>query len=216
MPLVLDDPQPAKTKVRRSDWLAAALDKLVRDGVDSVKVLTLSDQLGVSRSSFYWYFRSRQELLDALLAHWQGTNTASLVGQAEKPAATITEAVCNIFRCVFDQSLFDTALDYAVRDWARRSNRVREVVEASDASRVSALIGMFARYGYDAQEAVTRARVLYYMQIGYADADLREPLEERLRLLPSYLVCFTGRQGRPEELADFRAFANRVTRGVSQ
>ncbi|MEM9048440.1 MAG: TetR/AcrR family transcriptional regulator [Pseudomonadota bacterium] len=208
--------QPGKAKVRRLDWLSAALDRLVSDGVDSVKVLSLSARLGVSRSSFYWYFKSRQDLLDALLAHWQNTNTAGLVGQAEQPAATITEAVCNVFHCVFDPALFDTALDYAVRDWARRSARVRAIVEASDRSRLAALVAMFARFGYRDDEAVTRARVLYYMQIGYSDADLREPLEARLRLLPGYLYCFTGRHGQPDELAAFHAFANRVARGEGQ
>ena len=35
-----------------------AMEVLVSDGVERVKVLKLADRMGVSRSSFYWYFKN--------------------------------------------------------------------------------------------------------------------------------------------------------------
>ena len=201
------EPLTGNIKVTREDWLRAALDVLIRDGVEKVKVLALADRLGVSRSSFYWYFDSRQDLLDQLLAHWEGTNTAAMVAQAEAPAATITEAACNVFRCVVNPALFDVKLDFTIRDWARRDAEVRAVKERSDAARIEALAKMFARFGYAGTEALTRARVLYYMQIGYDDADLGETMEERMALLPYYLLTFTGREPLAAEVEAFRAYA---------
>ena len=201
---------PGNTKVTRADWLNVAMDALVSDGVESVKVLGLGERLGVSRSSFYWYFKSRQDLLDALLDHWQSTNTAAMVAQADAPAATITEAVCNVFRCVIDRELFNNALDFAIREWARRSGTVRRVLDQSDAARLAALTAMFVRFGYPEREAMTRARVLYYMQIGYNFADLHEPMADRLALVPAYLLTFTGVEPRPQEIADFNAFAHAI------
>ncbi len=194
-------------KATREDWIAAALDTLISDGVDQVKVLTLSEKLDVSRSSFYWYFKSRQQLLDTLLAHWQATNTAAMVAQAEAPAPTITAAVCNVWHCVIDPELFNIPLDFAVRDWARRSGAVSRVVDAGDAARLGALTGMFTRFGYETLEAEARARALYYMQIGYNDADLREPIEERLLRMPMYLKVFTGCDAPQDEVEAFRAYA---------
>ena len=69
------EPLVGNIKVTRTDWLRVAMDVLVSDGVEQVKVLSLADRMAVSRSSFYWYFKSRQDLLDALLAEWQSTNT---------------------------------------------------------------------------------------------------------------------------------------------
>ena len=76
------EPLIGNIKVTRTDWLNVAMDVLVTDGVEQVKVLALAERMGVSRSSFYWYFKSRQELLDALLTSWDQTNTAVLITQA--------------------------------------------------------------------------------------------------------------------------------------
>ncbi len=212
-----DDPQAeplvGNVKVTRDDWLNVAMDVLISDGVDQIKVLNLAERMAVSRSSFYWYFKSRQELLDALLARWQATNTAALIKQAEIPAKTITAAVCNVHRCVVNTELFDTALDFAVRDWARKSGKVRRVLDQSDAKRLAALHAMFARYGYSEVEAETRARVLYYMQIGYDLAQLNEPMDTRISMVPHYLYVFTGVDPQPEEVEEFSAYSQRYWRG---
>lgn len=206
-----DDPEAepliGNIKVTRQDWLNVAMDVLVSDGVERVKVLALADRLGVSRSSFYWYFKSRQDLLDALLDQWQSTNTAAIVKQAQLPAESINGAVCNVQHCVVDQTLFDTALDFAVRDWARRSGKVRRLLDQSDARRLAALTAMFARYGYPEGEAEARARVLYYMQIGYDFAQLGEEPEARLAMVPHYLLAFTGQPPLQDEVDAFNRYA---------
>ncbi|UWQ54385.1 TetR/AcrR family transcriptional regulator [Leisingera caerulea] len=205
-----DDPEAeplvGNIKVTRNDWLNVAMDVLISDGVEQVKVLALAERMQVSRSSFYWYFKSRQDLLDALLKTWEQTNTAGMVRQAEAPARTITGAVLNVFHCITNPNLFNTALDFAVRDWSRRSGKVRSLLDRSDRRRVEALTGMFERYGYPGREAVTRAKVLYYMQLGYDMADPNESHAHRLEVTPEYLKVFTGREPLPEEMEAFTEF----------
>ena len=202
-------PRGAEAIPRLPDWLAVALDLLVSDGVEQVKVLTLGERLGVSRSSFYWYFQSRQDLLNALLDRWQETNTAAIEASASAPADTVTAAVCNVFRAMLDPKKFNNRLDFAIREWARRSGPVRRALDLSDNRRLTALADMFARHGYDGTEATVRARVLYYMQIGYNDAELQEPFETRMAFLPGYLLTFTGREASADEIAAFRDDAAR-------
>ena len=190
----------------REDWLRVGLDVLVSEGIGEVKVLSLGQRLGVSRSSFYWFFRDRQDLLDALLDRWGETNTAAFFRHAGMGAPTITAAVCNVFRLFVDPRLFDPRLDFAVRDWARRDGSVRRALDAADAGRLGALAAMFERHGYGAEEAETRARILYWMQVGYYALDLREPLEGRLARVPGYLLALTGREpapGEAEALAEY-------------
>lgn len=205
-----DGPLPGNVKVTRQDWLNVALDFLVSDGVAEVKVLTIGNRLGVSRSSFYWYFKSRKDLLNQLLAEWERTNTGILVRHSEIEARTITEAVCNFFRCVVDPNGFNHQLDFAVREWARRDGAVRRIIDRSDTARHRALARMFERFGYAPDEADIRARVLYYQQIGYYALELAETLVERLTRVEGYLYCFTGVRPSREEVENFCAFARQA------
>jgi AcrR family transcriptional regulator len=194
-------------KATRDDWLALALRALAIEGVGRVSVLALSERLGVSRSSFYWYFKNRDELLDALLDRWEKLNTRSIVAQAEEPAASVNCAVCNVFRCWVNPTIFSPRLDFAVRDWARRSADVRRVLDRSDRVRTEALKALFVRFGYEDEDAFVRARVLYSMQIGYYALDLKEPIETRLNLTPHYLKAFTGVDPTEAEIDAFRDYA---------
>lgn len=195
-----------KIKATRDNWLDQALRVLSSEGVARVTVLNLSERLDVSRSSFYWYFRNRDELLDALLARWEDLNTRSIVTQAQAPAASINEAVCNVFRCWINPAIFDPRLDFAIREWARRSPKVREGLDRSDNERTAVIKAMFERFGYRDRDALVRARVLYYMQIGYYALDIQEPMEERLNLTPYYLEAITGVQPSEADLASFMAY----------
>jgi AcrR family transcriptional regulator len=202
-------PAPGVARATRDDWLDLALMLLARRGIGAVTVLDLSERLGVSRSSFYWHFRSRAGFMEALLQRWDDRNTRSIVRQAEAPAATITEAVCNVFRCWVDASLFSPRLDLAVREWARLSLEARRRLDCADRDRTAALEAMFVRHGYAPEDALVRARVLYTMQIGYYALDIEEPIEERLKLAPRYLETFTGVRALEAELAAFETYALR-------
>ena len=191
------------TKATRDDWLKVALDTLVSDGVEQVKVMPLAAKLTVSRSSFYWYFKSRQDLLTTLLDIWRDTNTKAIVEQSGLPSGTIGAGVFNIFQCWVDERLFDPRLDFAIREWARRSGPVRRVVDMADEARVAAIKALFLRHGYEDTDAFVRARVLYFMQIGYYALELNESLEFRARYSAAYVRSFTGVEPTQEDIAGF-------------
>jgi AcrR family transcriptional regulator len=206
-----DDPdQPplvGHVKVTREDWLNHARAALVAKGLAGVKIAALAAQMQVSRSSFYWYFRDRGALLDALLEDWESRNTAPLVGLCRAPSASICEACCNFFRCFLDPALFDRELDFAVRGWARVAPEIRPRIEAADAARLDAVTAMFARHDYAPAEADARARILYFMQLGYHALEVSEPMALRMSRLEPYILGFTGRPPEPAVLAAFAAFA---------
>lgn len=198
---------PPQTRATRDDWLRAARAMLIAAGVDQVKVLPLARELGVSRSSFYWYFKDRQELLDQLVHSWQETNTRDIVEQAARPAPTITAGVLHVFECWIDGASFDPRLDFAIRAWARRSPELQAIVRAEDDARVMAIQALFRRHGWDEPGAFIRARVLYFMQIGYYALELNEPREQRLRYTVDYVRSFTGQTPAPGEVEAFQRLA---------
>src|SRR5690554_5936382 len=63
----------------REDWLRLALETLIKDGIDRVKIQIMAKQLNVSRSSFYWFFRNPQDLYEQMLDRWLDKNTGPII-----------------------------------------------------------------------------------------------------------------------------------------
>jgi AcrR family transcriptional regulator len=191
---------------RREDWLDLAIRALIDNGIDEVKVQVLARKLHVSRSSFYWFFESLKDLHDQLLDHWLSKNTGPIIERATRPAPDIMSAILNVFECWADESLFDPKLDMAIRLWARRSAAVRDIVQQADNRRLSAIAAMFTRHGYEARDAVVRARVLYFTQIGQYTLEVNEPMAVRHANLVPYLRAFSGQEPEAGHVARFEAF----------
>lgn len=186
-------------------WLEAAYQCLLEVGVDGVKILPLAKKLGLSRTSFYWFFKDREELLDALLARWREKNTGNLVRQAAAYAETVAEAMLNVFDCWLDSRLFDSQFEFAVRSWALQSAAVRSQVQAADQQRIAALTRMFVRFGHSAGRADVRARTIYLVQIGYISMQTREDIALRMQRIPEYVEIFTGQAPQQREIDRFCA-----------
>jgi AcrR family transcriptional regulator len=65
----------------RGDWLKAARMALLQGGVEAVRVEKLARNLHVTKGSFYWHFRDREELLEALLREWEVELMQDLIPQ---------------------------------------------------------------------------------------------------------------------------------------
>lgn len=197
------DPLVGHIKVTREDWVNTARDVLVNSGVAQVKIATLAGRLDVSRSSFYWYFQNRDELLSALLQDWQTRNTRSITDHCARPSRSIAQALCNFFRCFVDTRQFDPGLDFAIREWARRNEDVRDAIDAADTARLDAVRAMFDRHDYAPEDADARARILYFMQLGYHALDLREDMETRMSRVSAYVLGFTGISPQNTDIEEF-------------
>ncbi|WP_111414356.1 TetR/AcrR family transcriptional regulator [Billgrantia lactosivorans] len=194
-----------KWKGSREAWLDAAFELLLDSGVDSVRILPLAKRLKVSRTSFYWFFKDREALLDALIERWREKNTQGLVRQTEAYAESITEAILNVFDCWLDPGLFDSPLEFAMRSWALQSEGVSREIDIADEMRIEALTRMFERFGYAPLAANVRGRTIYLTQIGYISMKTQEALEVRMQRIPAYVEIFTGQPPRPQELQRFQA-----------
>ncbi|WPC04097.1 TetR/AcrR family transcriptional regulator [Pseudomonas sp. MBLB4123] len=186
-------------------WLEAAYEGLIESGVEAVRILPLAKKLNLSRTSFYWFFKDREELLAALLERWRAKNTGNLVRQAEGYAESIAEAILNVFDCWLSPALFDSQFEFAVRSWALQESRVADEVEVADRARLAALTEMFERFGYDGLSADVRARSTYLTQIGYISMNTREDALTRMQRIPEYVRIFTGQLPQPRELERFYA-----------
>ena len=173
--------------------------------MDAVRILPLAKKLKLSRTSFYWFFRDREALLESLLALWRDKNTENFIKRASADAQTIAEAVLNVSDCWFDAELFDSKLEFAVRSWALQSEAVQREVNNADGKRLAALAGLFRRFGHDDMSADVRARTIYLLQIGYISMQTFEPVALRMGRIAKYTEILAGAVPRKRELGRFFA-----------
>ncbi len=186
-------------------WLHGAQELLAEGGAEAVKIGPLAARLGLSRTSFYWHFPDREALMAALLHRWQEGSTLALIDRIGAPAATVTEAILNLFDAWVDPQTFDSRAEFAIRNWALTDERVAAALAAEDSRRIAALTGLFRTFAYDPTEADTRARTVYLTQLGYIAMRSAEDFETRMARIPAYALTFTGVRPLPAEIAAFRA-----------
>lgn len=192
-------------------WLDAAHELLLASGVDAVRIQPLAKKLKLSRTSFYWFFKDRDELLGALLARWRDKNTGNFLKRTEAYAGSIHEALLNVTDCWFDTRLFDSRLEFAIRSWALQSPTVARDVKKADALRLAALIRLFERFGYTGLSADVRSRNIYLLQIGYITMQVDDELSHRFARIGQYLEVFTGVYPEQRELDRFFARHSHTT-----
>ena len=82
-----------KTKrLTRDDWLKAAL-RLCELGIESVKVAPLAADMDVTTESFYWHFKNRRALLEALLEYWEREMTDVAIDVAKPYAGSPADRI---------------------------------------------------------------------------------------------------------------------------
>lgn len=194
-------------KLRGSEtiWLNAAYDMLTQQGVEAVKVMPLAKHLGLSRTSFYWHFKDREALLEAIIQRWERKNTGNLVAQTRAEADTICAAMFNVFDCWLNDTLFDARFDLAIRNWARNDPGLQSRLDQADQIRAQAITQMFQRFDFSAHQAHIRAMTVIYTQIGYISMQVIEKWEKRLENMPDYVQVFTGQTPSQTEIQRFKA-----------
>jgi len=177
----------------REDWILAARKALIRGGIGAVRIVPLAEALKVTRGGFYWHFKGRQDLLDALLDDWVRTNTAAFEGVLKEPGRNGRVEFRTIVDVWVNEKDYSPAWDAAVRYWAGLSREVAAVVKRVDQHRIDIIHQIFLDVGYRDPEALVRARITYFHQVGYYALGLEETRERRLELIPVYIDSLIGK-----------------------
>lgn len=181
----------ARTQLDRNDWIEAAIDILAQEGLSGMRVEVLAKRCGVTKGSFYWHFRDRQDLLEAVLQRWKEgrirdiEKTTAVTPGNEREQLHYAIEVYGASR-----NRKGISIELAVRDWARHDAIAAAVVESVDLYRLECTRKLFVAAGMSDAEAKSRSLLLYACVFGlslmhykhFDDnlADLKQRIAERI------------------------------------
>lgn len=158
--------------LNRENWIDAGWSLLAAKGVQAVKVEVLARKLKVSKGSFYWHFKNRQELLEAILQRWED-ETMKVIQRSPTLADTPKERLFKLFALI-EELCEKPDPETAIFQWANQDEAVQQRVHALETKRVKYLSQLFQDCGFDETEARHRAEVAYFALMGFADRRERD------------------------------------------
>ena len=156
--------KPERTRLSAEDWEDAALKLIADQGVGALAVEALARQLGVTKGSFYWHFRTREALLQAALERWEQYGEREVISQIEampEPRARLPE----LFRLVAHEIAPHRV--YAALLKALDHPQVVPVMARVSQRRMEFLTSIYREAGLGTDEALNRARLTYAAYVGF-------------------------------------------------
>lgn len=176
------------SQLDRRDWIAAGIEILSTKGVEAVRVEALARRLGISKGSFYWHFKDRQDLQDAILEEWEARQSDwNTEGEG---VANPVERWARLFELFAKRDY--ARLEMAISSWARQDGNVARRVADADRKRLAYLSRVFREIGFTAGQAAEWANAAMFLYLGWMDRMTRgvpgETVEPELAELLSRFV----------------------------
>jgi AcrR family transcriptional regulator len=152
------------TRLSADDWIRAAFEIMVDEGIGGVKIQRLCERLGVTKGSFYWHFADIDAFHGELARRW-ADDGAHLPGEL-RPDADAETVMLGAMGLLADRRIRN--LTRAMRDWAQNDERARAAIRQADQVIFQRVKASFEAIGFDDDEAEVRAKILYYAGVGFA------------------------------------------------
>ena len=151
----------------RESWIKGAVAILAEHGVERLRVEVLAKRLGVTKGSFYWHFKDRRDLQDAVLEFWKDGRIRDIRKQTQAQTGNEAAALLHTIEVYASaRNRKGIAIEAAVRDWARHDPQAVAVVEEVDAERLACACRLFLACGIKEEEAQARSLLLYAYVFG--------------------------------------------------
>ncbi len=156
-----------RSPLDRSGWIEAAIEVLADQGVQGMRIEVLAKNFGVTKGSFYWHFKDRQDLVNAVLQTWKDGRIRDIHKQSVATPGQEREQLLHLIDVYgATRNRKGISIELAVREWARRDAEAAAVVEEVDTWRLECTRRLFVARGLCEDEAKSRSLLLYAYVFG--------------------------------------------------
>ena len=177
-------------RLGRVEWIDAAFKTLTESGITSIHIEALAKRLGVTKGSFYWHFKDRTELLNAVLEKWRDQYVIAKIehlgGDSKKRLVNLLDVVPR----KHGSKHTGGSMELAMRSWARYDDNAAQAVAEVDTLRVDYVRKLLIEMGIDEKEAEARAFIIYsyVMCQGIFSFDKGDDMLERIHEMSTAIL----------------------------
>jgi AcrR family transcriptional regulator len=172
-------------------WLQLAMNAMENDCKCKFSLDSLIKAMPVSKGSFYWHFKNREDFLFALVDYWGRTDTSTVIGAlAALPEDTSAEKKLWEMMCLIDEMKMNSH-ELLIRSLGFEFPELMPAIVEIDKKRYEQVKRIFVDLGFDGEqlEMRTRAFITSTMLDKHVLPEL-DPVkqERRLRLRHEFFI----------------------------
>jgi|TARA_B100001964_G_scaffold35568_1_gene38172 AcrR family transcriptional regulator len=170
--------KPVNT-LTRENWIDFALQRLTEEGIDKVTITGLARELSVTKGSFYWHFKDRDDLLQAMLVRWEESGSKLVFDEVERVGGDAVRRLKHLSDIVIRRYGDQLNLELALRDWGRKDLKIANILRQEDEKRIDYISGLFVEIYGDVKVAEAKAWLLFSLFVG--EIIIAAPMKEQSR-----------------------------------
>lgn len=177
-------------RLTRDEWLARALDILALEGGAKLRVDAICEALSVTKGSFYWHFKDRDDFVRSVVQFWSTRFTDPVVEGITEIGGTAKARLKSLMRFVSEGGF--ARYDVSVRAWAQQDpDLVAAIVKDVDERRLAFVGSLFTEMGLRGRAAEMRARACVAYLSYEASVLAKSADKDRSKMLDQFIDMIT-------------------------
>ncbi len=150
--------------------------QFAQSGVNGLVIEKMSSELGCSKSSFYWYFKNRNEFITRLIERWVELSTQQVIlssSEPEKAEDQMTKMLIQMFSGTRKGDFL-----FYLRKLSEEVPVFHIMLETIEQTRMSYATALFRKVGMDPEVAEQKSLILYHYYLGWYERFKKDQVED--------------------------------------
>lgn len=173
-------------KLTRKKWLEFSLDLLIKDGNTKLRLDNLVRCMGVSKGSFYWHFKNRDDFILSLVKHWAMVSTEVVIDHMNQVPGCAEERLFELIKYIVTNDL--RRYDFAIRALVLMEPQIAHIVSKTDEQLLGLTRNLFAEMGFEGTGLEMRVRTLVTFLVMEQGLFINNTVENRVEMLQMQLT----------------------------
>jgi AcrR family transcriptional regulator len=154
-----------KIIAKKEDWIKLGYKLFADKGIAGIIVETMAAKLKVNKSSFYWYFSTKREFIEEIVAYWIQEDTIKIIDKVNA-IKTVEGQFEKLIELSFKKEPYMDFF-FFLKKYAKSDKELQNKIDAVDHQRIEFTKRLFIQLGFSQSEASLKAGLFYKYLIGH-------------------------------------------------